>query len=114
MNPHVVYPVDGNLVDKGYMASLPDELLAKWRPFSVCGYPDFPAYFILDPTAMTHGTSFSIPFPRAHCAFGFLSLSERRGTSSERQFPDDRGGIGVWCAPTLPGECSRSFFQGSV
>ena len=40
LNPSVVYPVGGNLVDKGYMASLPDELLANW----VCGYPDFPAY----------------------------------------------------------------------
>jgi hypothetical protein len=64
LNPRVVYPLGGNLVDKSYMASLPDELLPNWCPFSVCRYPDFPAYFILDPTAMTHGTSFTIAMPR--------------------------------------------------
>ncbi len=78
LNPSVVYPVVGNLVDKGYMVSLPDAaILANWHPFSVCGYPHFPAYFISDdPTAMTHGTSFTIAMPHTVDLGSYLCQSD--------------------------------------
>ena len=64
LKPSVIYPFDGNVVGKTYIAALPDELLPNWRSFSVCGHPHFPAFFIFDPTAIVHGTSCIIPFPR--------------------------------------------------
>ena len=47
LNPNVVYPTGGNVVDnKTYIATLLDNLLAHWRQFSVCGFPDFPAFLL--------------------------------------------------------------------
>jgi hypothetical protein len=47
LNPNVVYPTGGNVVDnKSYIATLPDNFLAHWCQFSVCGFPDFPAFLL--------------------------------------------------------------------
>ena len=79
LSPNVVYPMGGNIVDKAYIETLPDELLANWRPFSVCGFLDFPPFFILNPTwHFFHGRD------KAHCAFGVLSIFVRAAQSTHR------------------------------
>ena len=66
----------GNIVDKAYIVTLPDDLLANWRPFSVCGFSDFPALFILDPTSIVHGISFTIAMPHTVHLGSYLCQSD--------------------------------------
>ena len=64
------------MVGKTYIAAaLPDELLPNWRPFSVCGHPYYPAFFFY-PSAMVHGTSFIIPFPRTLHVVSYIHQSD--------------------------------------
>ena len=77
LNPSVVYPLGGNIESKTYMHSLPDDLWANWRACSVCGHPQFPAYYILDPTPMSYGASFTVVMPRTlHLLGSYLCQSD--------------------------------------
>ena len=97
MNPNVAFPMGGgNVVDKSYMATLPDKLLAKWSQFSVFGFPDddFPAFFILDPTPIVHGIFCTVAIPGTVHLGSYLRQSDGRGAPTERHFNDDhRGGF---------------------
>ena len=75
LDPNVVYPLGGNIVSKNYMHSLPDELWANWRAFSICGHPQFPAYYILDPSPMSYGACFTVLMPSSLHLGSFLRQS---------------------------------------
>ena len=64
LNPNVAYLMGGNVVDKPYMATLPEELRADWLQFiNVCGFLEFPAFLNLDPSPIVNGISRSFALP---------------------------------------------------
>ena len=76
LNPSVVYPLGGSLVSKSYFATLPNDLQLDWHPFGVCGHPDYPAHFILDPTGMFSSSSLTHTFPRTVHPGSYLRQSD--------------------------------------
>jgi hypothetical protein len=71
-----VYPLGGSLASKSYFAALRNDLQLNWHPFGICGHPDYPAYFILDPTGMVNATSLIHTFPRTVHLGSYLRQSD--------------------------------------
>ena len=76
LNPSYVYPLGGNIVGKSYFAAVPSDLQSDWHPCGVCGHPDYPAHFILDPTSMVNTTSLIHTFPRIAHLGSYLRQSD--------------------------------------
>ena len=76
LNPSYVYPLGGNIVGKSYFAAVPSDLQSGWHPCGVCGHPDFPAFFIFDPTSMVNTTSLIHTFPRIAHLGSYLRQSD--------------------------------------
>ncbi len=72
-----MYPsLGGNIVGKSYLASLPGNLQSGWHPCGICGHPDYPAFFIFDPTSMVNTTSLIHTFPQIVHLGSYLQQSD--------------------------------------
>jgi hypothetical protein len=76
LNPSYVYPLGGSVASKSYFVALPGNLQSDWHPCGVCGHPDYPAYFIFDPTSMVNATSLTHTFPRIVHLGSYLRQSD--------------------------------------
>ena len=65
----------GNVVDKSYMATQSDKILANWRQFSVCGFPD-------SPTSIVLGISCTVAMPRTVHLRSYLHQSDAEHPSN--------------------------------
>ena len=56
--------------------ALPSDLQSNWHPCGICGHPDYPAYFIFDPTGLVNATTLMHPFPRIVHLGSYLRQSD--------------------------------------
>ena len=110
LNPSYVYPLGGYIVGKSYFAALPSDLQSDWHPCGVCRHPDYPAFFIFDPTSMVNKTSLIHTFPRIVHLGSYL----RQSDAAHPPNVDFLMIVEGYAAAPLSGELSGTLFQGSV